>query len=291
MGTDVSVGQGSVATAERLTTTLKKRPFNVRDLLTPNMPVSEKVRWGVRLATIAVVYLLWSYWPGMELIPRPIEIAKAWGGLLMNGSLVEELSKSIILFCSATFFVLLIGLPLAYLSRLQAFEPFVNGTSTLRYFSLYGITLAFGLIMKDAYTFKISLLVFGMLPYFLTSMVESVLNIPEREFDNARTLKQNEWEALWHVVIVGRRHRAIEILRQNAAMGWMMLAMVEGMSMGQGGVGAMLVKEYRMFRMDEIYAVQMTIFCVGLLSDYGFKTLLLAVCPYKRKSNGGLNYE
>jgi NitT/TauT family transport system permease protein len=275
----------------KMTTKLKKLPVSFTDLFIPNKVIIKEMHWGVILITALFIYVAWSFWPGLELIPRPFEILQALINLFVNGALFEELSKSVILFFLSTIIMLMIGLPLAYLSRMAAFGPFVDMICTLRYFSLYGITLAFGLIMKDAYAFKISLMVFGMLPYFLTSMVESVKSIPDREFDNARTLRQNEWEALWHVVIVGRRHRAIEILRQNAAIGWMMLAMVEGMSMGQGGVGTMLVKEYRMFRMNEIYAVQFTIFCVGLLSDYGFKVLLLGLCPYKRKENGGVNYE
>jgi hypothetical protein len=37
--------------------------------------------------------------------------------------------------------------------------------------------------------------------------------------------------------------------------------------------------------------LQVTIFCVGLLSDYVFRTFLPIVCPYKRKDRGGENYE
>ena len=121
-------------------------------------------------------------------------------------------------------------------------------------------------------------------------MLQVVQTVPDSELDHARTMRFNEWEVLWHVIIVGRRHYVIDILRQNSAMGWMMLSMVEGLAMSQGGVGALLIKQHKFFRLDEIYAVQFTIFCIGVLSDFGFKQLLLWLCPYKRPEKGGLNY-
>lgn len=269
---------------------LKMHEFSVEDLFVPNSKISKEVMWGVQLVTLSLVYVLWTFWPGLELIPRPHEIASALVKLFATGSLLEEVVTSIILFLTGTFFVLLIGLPLAYLSRLPGFQPLIEGICTLRYASLYGFTFLFGTIVKDTYSLKIWLLVFGMLPYFLTSMVDAV-KVPEDEIDNGKTLRQSDWEILYHTVIIGRRHKVIEILRQNAAMGWMMLAMVEAISMGQGGVGTMLVKETKASRLDAVYAVQVTIFCIGIMCDYGFKALLLTMCPYKRAINGGLNYE
>ena len=48
-------------------------------------------------------------------------------------------------------------------------------------------------------------------------------------------------------------------MRQNAAMGWMMLTMVEGISRSEGGVGAMLLNQNKHFHLSAVFAIQLTI--------------------------------
>ena len=36
-----------------------------------------------------------------------------------------------------------------------------------------------------------------------------------------------EWRVVWEVVVRGTRDQAIDVMRQNAAMGWMMLTMAK----------------------------------------------------------------
>ena len=53
-----------------------------------------------------------------------------------------------------------------------------------------------------------------------------------------RALGAGELRTLWEVVILGTLDKAFEVLRQNFAMGWTMITMVEGISRSEGGVGA-----------------------------------------------------
>jgi len=41
------------------------------------------------------------------------------------------------------------------------------------------------------------------------------------------------------VIVLGRADAAFDAMRQNAAMGWMMLTMVEGISRSEGGIGGL----------------------------------------------------
>ena len=56
------------------------------------------------------------------------------------------------------------------------------------------------------------------------------------KFDHARSLRFSDWRVVWEVVVLGTADKAFEILRQNAAIGWMMLTMVEGISRSEGGM-------------------------------------------------------
>jgi NitT/TauT family transport system permease protein len=90
----------------------------------------------------------------------------------------------------------------------------------------------------------------------------------------------NEWQVVWEVVILGTAEQAIEVLRQNAAIGWMMLTMVEGIARSEGGVGALLLNQNKYFHLPEVFAVQITILLIGMLQDYGIGVLARVVCPW-----------
>jgi NitT/TauT family transport system permease protein len=69
-------------------------------------------------------------------------------------------------------------------------------------------------------------------------------------------------------------------MRQNAAIGWLMLTMVEGISRAEGGLGAMLLNTQKYFRMDAIYAIQIVILLVALFQDYVIGVIRRLLCPY-----------
>ena len=127
---------------------------------------------------------------------------------------------------------------------------------------------------------KVALLVFGMSVFFVTSMLDVVLAIPKDRFDHARTLRMGEWRVVWEVVVLGTIDKAFDVLRQNAAIGWMMLTMVEGISRSEGGIGAMLLSQNRHFHLAEVFAIQLLILIVGILQDYGIGGIRRLVCPY-----------
>jgi len=90
----------------------------------------------------------------------------------------------------------------------------------------------------------------------------------------------SEWRVVWEVVVLGTADQAIEVLRQNAAMGWMMLTMVESISRSEGGVGAMLLNQNKHFHLAEVFAIQGLILLVGMTQDYGIGVAKRLVCPY-----------
>jgi NitT/TauT family transport system permease protein len=90
----------------------------------------------------------------------------------------------------------------------------------------------------------------------------------------------NEWHVVWEVVILGTADRAIEVLRQNAAIGWMMLTMVEGISRAEGGIGAMLLNQNKHFHLAEVFAIQIVILVVGMAQDYAIGLVRNLFCPY-----------
>ena len=80
--------------------------------------------------------------------------------------------------------------------------------------------------------------------------------------------------------MLGTFDQPIEVFRQNAAIGWMMLTMVEGISRSEGGVGAMLLNQNKHFRLAEVFAIQLLILVVGIAQDYALGALKRLLFPW-----------
>jgi NitT/TauT family transport system permease protein len=74
--------------------------------------------------------------------------------------------------------------------------------------------------------------------------------------------------------------KAFDVLRQNAAMSWMMLSLVESLSREGGGIGTLLLDQNKHFHLDAVFAIQITILLLGLLQDWAIGAMRQIVCPY-----------
>lgn len=249
------------------------------DIFRPNQAVSRTTMQIVIAVQVAIALLLWWISPWAAL-PKPNEVFPAIAKLWMEQGLGPELVTSFWLNIEALSLTAFISLALAYLSVLPAVRPLVAAVAKGRFLGLSGLTFIFTLMVGGGRPLKLSLLVFGMTVFFVTSMAAVVAAIPKASFDHARSLRMSEWQVVWEVVVLGTLDQAIEVLRQNAAIGWMMLTMVEGISRSEGGVGALLLNQNKHFFLPEVFGIQILILLVGLVQDYGIGVLKNTVCPW-----------
>jgi NitT/TauT family transport system permease protein len=248
------------------------------DIVIPNRPVSPTVIKILIIGQALVALLVWWTMP-ISVLPRPNEVFAALSTLWMRG-LGRELITSLLLNVQAIAWTLLISLALSYLTVLPFFRPIAAAVSKGRFLGLIGLTLIFTITLGGGHTLKLALLVFGMTVFFVTSMAAVILDLPKERFDHARSLGMSEWRVVWEVVILGTADEAFEVLRQNAAIGWMMLTMVEGISRAEGGIGAMLLNQNKHFHIAEVFAIQIVILAVGIAQDYAIGALRSLFCPY-----------
>jgi NitT/TauT family transport system permease protein len=195
----------------------------------PNRAVSPATLRAIIAVQAGIALLIWLNSP-FKVLPRPTEVLQALQSLWMTQGLGPELITSFKMNLEALGWTVLISLALSYLTVLPIVRPVVAALSKGRFLSLVGFTLVFTLVVGGGRPLKVTLLVFGMTVFFVTSMAAVVAAIPKADFDHARTLRMSEWRVVWEVVILGTAATAFEVLRQNAAIGWMMLTMVEGIS-------------------------------------------------------------
>lgn len=250
----------------------------ILDAFRPNRTISRRVAVMIVVSQIVLALIVWTF--GMpKIVPRPLETLSAFGSLWEQGVMVE-LWKSLLTNLKALFLASIFSLVISYLTVVPMMRPPAGMVAKMRFLGLTGLTLIFTLTVGGGEWLKIVILTFGMTVFFVTSMVSVVANIPRESFDHARTLRMSEWRSVWEVVVLGKLEQAFEVMRQNAAIGWMMLTMVEGMVRSGGGIGAMLLSQNKYFNLEAVFAIQILILVVGIGQDWLIGALKNLACPY-----------
>jgi NitT/TauT family transport system permease protein len=241
-----------------------RTPLHLLDGFRPNRPVSTAARVAFAIATLVGVLLLWQHGP--RALPRPTEIARALAVLWTDHGLADEISTSLTLNLRAIAWSTAITLGLTYLAVTAAARPIVTAISTLRFSGLVGWSFVLALV-ANGQALKLWMVVFGMTPFFVTSMAAVVAAIPRERFEHARTLGLSPWRVVYEVVIRGTADQALEALRHNAAIGWAMLTTVEGVVRGEGGLGAMLLDHSKHLQLEAVFALILVVLAIGLVQD------------------------
>lgn len=250
----------------------------IGDLFSPNKNIS-KATLTVLALSQAVLLLLYWYFSSSVFLPKPGETLEAFNKLWQEG-LGGELLISFSLNAQAIGIALLVSLVLAYASVIPFFRPLISFLSKLRFLSLAGLTFFFTMAAKTGHDLKLYLLVYSISVFFITSMADVLNSIPKVQFDLARTLRMGDWRVVWEVVILGQIDKVFDVLRQNAAISWLMITMVEGMVRSDGGIGTLLLNQNKHFHLSSVMAIQLVILFVGLGQDYCIGFLKNIVCPY-----------
>lgn len=250
-----------------------------RRVLMPNQVLERPFLLMLTAFWVAVGLLVWTASPWASL-PGPGEVLHAFGSLWWQQGMGPELFATLKLIFHATALTVLISMLLSYASIVAFCRPVVEAVSKLRFLGLTGLVFPFTLLAGGGYSLKVWLLTFGMSTFFVTAMAQAVLEIPREQFDYMRVLGAGELRIFWEVVVRGTLDKALDTLRQNLAMGWAMITMVEGISRAEGGVGALILNQNKHFHLAEVYALLIAILGLGLLLDYVMAVAVRVACPH-----------
>ncbi len=253
--------------------------MNLAAAFLPNRAVDRTTTTLIVAFWAGAALLVWVFSP-FQTLPTPPEIWHALGELWWQAGMGPEIFTTMRLIAHATFLTVVISLVLSYATVLAALRPAVAAISKLRFLGLTGLIFPFTLVTGGGYALKVALLTFGMATFFVTSMAQIVVEIPRAQFDYMRVLGASELRIVWEVVVLGTLDKALDVLRQNVAMGWAMITMVEGISRAEGGIGAMILNENKHFLLAQVYAILLVILLLGLAMDYGMGILTNLLCPY-----------
>lgn len=229
------------------------------------------------------VYLLlfiaiWELNTGMTLRPFP-EVFNNLRVLWVEKGFSQDIGASLQLNVLALMVSFVFTLCVSYIAVLPVFRPIPFALSKGRFLGLLGLNVIFIEIFGLGLGLKVALLTFGTSVFYATSMYTIVTEIPQSRYDYARAMGLSELQIVWHVVIRGTADQMLEALRQNAAIGWMMITAVEGI-VKAGGIGDLLWHSNRNFNRGEVLAIIMVILFIGIIQDVLLRNIQLVLVPH-----------
>lgn len=254
----------------------------IKLLFTPLTNVSNKMFSVLVLIDILLALVLWHFLASGGLIPTPVKIGESIIRILSTGDFYDHFFISLTLTLKGMGYSIVIALIICYLSLIPIFAPFAKFIIKCRYLTLTGLIFLFTLLTSNGHNLKMSLLIFGIVPFFVTSFLSIIDAINEQEYELCKTLRMNNWQTLLEVVIIGRLDQVFEVMRQNFAIAWMMITMVEGLNMSEGGLGTMLIKSNKYIDLGTVFAILIIIFSIGVCFDYLLKKLRFWFFPYTK---------
>lgn len=253
--------------------------MQTHQLITPNEPISRDLAKMVVLGWLGVWFGSWFLFRPV-IFPSPLDVLQAIPTLWNEDGLGPELFASLRVNVEALIISIFITFPLAYLSRVPLIRPVAQGAAKLRFLSPAAFFVPLLFMTGSGHQLKVAMLVTGEAFFLLTTMLGVVADIPNDQFDDARTLRMDEWTATYYVVISGTLPQAFSAIRDSGAMGWGMLMMVEGIVRSEGGVGVMLIDANKYRDFAAVYALSLVVLAIGWLQDFGIGYTRNLACPY-----------
>ena len=251
-------------------------------LLIPNHPSTTQARSTVRAAWLLTAFALWT-------LLHPPVLPDVWDVLLRLPQLFGEIGLGAAIGASlrvnleAITLSSLIALPLAYATRVPLLAPLGRGLAQLRFLSPASFYIVLLLVLGGGHAVKLWMLVFAETFYLVTTMTNVVQNIPAESFDEARVLRMTDWQAMWYVTVRGTLADALEAIRDNAAIGWSMLMMVEGIIRSEGGMGVLIYNmQERRMDYEAGFAIAVAIGLIGWVQDACLREARGELCPETR---------
>lgn len=245
----------------------------------PFSPVRSRILPILLGGQILLFFILWIASSG-GIVPSPLEVAHAWGGMVQGQGLLVELITSIKVSLLSLALAGLLSTIIVFLATAPLFWPMAKFISALRFLGFVGLTFIFTLAFNDGFWLKIALLTFGITVFMTTNLLAEAKALPQSAIDHCRTMNMQGWRISWELLIRGKLDVILDLIRQNAAIAWTLLTMVEGLVRSGGGIGALLLNQNRHLHLSGILAIQLTILFYGLLQDGFLAYLRQVACPH-----------
>lgn len=254
----------------------------VKNIISPFDKVNRNTNNIIIVGYFIVSILLWEILKG-KTFPDPLLTFKKIIELATDFNFYDDLLASFKVTVEAMFISIIISAILVYGYSLPLIKPFVDFICKLRFLTISGLMYVMTMASDGtAHNLKILLLLFGIIPFFVTSLVSTAYSGLDSLKDLCSTLNMNRWQSLLEIIIIGKIDQLIITIGQNFAIGWMMITTVEGKAMSEGGIGTLLINTTKHIELEYVFALLFYVLMFGVVSDLFIKKMVKWFFPYKQ---------
>lgn len=250
-----------------------------QQIFQPFGKIEQKVFSVMTIIQIVILFFLLQILHS-PIIPAPTKVFGALIELLSSSDFYDNFFSSLVFTIKGMGMAIFITMIIVYLSTIPFFHSLASFISKCRYLTLTGLVFLFTILSNNLGELKMSLLVFGIVPYFVTSFLSVVESIPRQEIDKSYVNRRNSWETLFEIVVKGKLDLLFEVMRQNFAISWMMITTVESYDMSGGGIGVMLLKSNKHLDLAPVFAMLLVVLMTGMFFDWGLCKMRFMLFEY-----------
>jgi ABC-type nitrate/sulfonate/bicarbonate transport system permease component len=254
----------------------------LKEVFTPLAQFNQTKVAVIVASQLLLLFIVWSF-GHFTFFPKPLEVGHALLNLGSEG-IVPDLITSFVFCIKSTFYAAIIAAIVSYATKIDITRYPALFITKFRFLTLVGISFFFTVVTRDSDQLKVWLLTFSVTTFFSTAFVSVIDNIPPYKFDHSRTLGLGPWRTWYEVIIRGTLVDLFDIFRQNFAMAWMMITMVEGLVRSGGGIGVLLLTKERTMSLDYIVAIQLVVLVIGISMDFIISYTTNWLFPYAKFS-------
>ncbi|MBI4587701.1 MAG: ABC transporter permease [Candidatus Rokubacteria bacterium] len=240
----------------------RKTPRRARTRLTPKACALELARYGGPLLTLVLLWqamVWWKQWPPY-LLPGPLEVARTFSSLLVEGILLQHLVSSIKVLLLGSIAGMAVAIPLGFWIATWRpasifFNPIVTVLQPIPGIAWIPLAILWFGLGRTAIGFIIFLSVFFPI---LLNTITGVRTINRELLRVARVMLCPLWMVVTDVIVPGALAYIITGLRIGLGYGWRALVAGE-MIAATSGLGYMIFDARNYLKTDEVIVGMATI--------------------------------
>jgi NitT/TauT family transport system permease protein len=245
-------------------------------------------RLGLVLSATALVVplIFWSVasyggWVTSVYLPTPTSVISSGIQMFAEEDFTADILASTFRVAVGFFFAGLVGIPVGILmgtfySMDSLFSPIVGTVRYMPIVAFVPLVVIWAGIGEEA---KILIIFLGSVLYNALMVADAVKFIPDEMLNVAYTLGLNRRQVLFRVIVPAVFPSILDTLRVNIAGAWNFLVVAELVS-AQSGLGYRISQSQRFLQTDKVLFCILVIGVVGLLIDFGLKTISQVFTPW-----------
>ncbi len=254
----------------------------ISDLFRLRGVLQKKMSWILALSGLVFVLIIWmvltagsSPMVNTSILPKPIDVFKAYGVMYRENQLIQNITKSIGLNLAGYVEAIVFAVPMGFvIGLLPLFRGlFKRQVDATRYIPLTAVTGIFVTGFGLGIPMKVHFLAFGIFIYLLPVVVQRIDEVKDVYLKTVYTLGAGDWQTVKSVYFPYVMSRLSDDIRILTAISWTYIIVAE--SLGNfGGIGASIWRAgIRQGRFDKVYALLGIIMILGLIQDKLFTYL------------------